>query len=301
MNMTFAIRWLTSAGGTLIGNSTQSFDDCMNDGARLLGNPGIVNYDTTISGISYRYRGYNCQGGGWTVGDGCAYPANTWTPYARINVTNLTGCATFEIVTSDEATDRLNTDFFVSLGGVSLVPPSIYGPSTVVGPGVQLGSCTPDCLGVIGGSALPGTPCNDNNDCTVNDVYTGTAPNCGCAGTPVAGPSITSATSNSPICAGSTLNLSASATGSGTITYSWAGPNGFSAPNTQNPSIPNATAAATGTYTVTASNGCGTNATQTVSVTVTAANAATISYAGTPYCSNEGTATVTRTGTAGGS
>ena len=40
-----------------------------------------------------------------------------------------------------------------------------------------------DCNGVPGGPALPGTPCNDNDACTVNDVYTGTAPNCGCAGT----------------------------------------------------------------------------------------------------------------------
>ncbi|QQR87927.1 MAG: T9SS type A sorting domain-containing protein [Flavobacteriales bacterium] len=40
-----------------------------------------------------------------------------------------------------------------------------------------------DCNGVPGGPALPGTPCDDNDACTVNDVYTGTAPNCGCAGT----------------------------------------------------------------------------------------------------------------------
>ncbi|HRH69318.1 MAG TPA: immunoglobulin domain-containing protein, partial [Flavobacteriales bacterium] len=264
MNMSFAIRWLTSAGGTLVGNSSQSFDDCMNDGARLLGNPGIVNYDTTIAGVSYRYRGYSCIGAGWAAGDGCGYTANTWIPYARINVTNLTGCATFEIVTSDALTMRLNSNFFVSLGGISIVQ-----NSTVVAPGVQLGSCAADCLGVIGGTALPGTPCNDNNACTTNDVYTGTAPNCGCSGTPIAGPSITASGSNSPICAGSTLNLNVTATGTGTITYTWNGPGGYTS-SAEDPTRTNATAAMTGTYTVTASNGCGTNASATVAVTVSA-------------------------------
>ena len=50
---------------------------------------------------------------------------------------------------------------------------------------------------------------------------------------------------NSPICAGSTLNLTATSVGSGT--YSWTGPNAFSS-TTQNPSIPSATAAHSGTY-----------------------------------------------------
>ncbi|MBX2973870.1 MAG: T9SS type A sorting domain-containing protein, partial [Flavobacteriales bacterium] len=37
-----------------------------------------------------------------------------------------------------------------------------------------------DCLGVPGGSALPGTPCNDGNACTINDTYT---VDCQCVGT----------------------------------------------------------------------------------------------------------------------
>ena len=53
------------------------------------------------------------------------------------------------------------------------------------------------------------------------------------------------------------------------------------------------------TYTVTASGGCSIYTT-TTSVTVSAPLSATISYAGTPYCSSGGTATVTRTGAAGG-
>lgn len=60
------------------------------------------------------------------------------------------------------------------------------------------------------------------------------------------------ASSNSPICVGQNLNLTASSlTG---YTYSWTGPNGFTSTN-QNPTITNATAAASGTYTVVATSG----------------------------------------------
>jgi gliding motility-associated-like protein len=79
-------------------------------------------------------------------------------------------------------------------------------------------------------------------------------------------PSVTSVGSNSPVCAGSALNLTANSTGTN---YSWTGPNGFSS-SLQNPSIANATTAATGTYSVTSINlpsGC-TSDTATVSVIV---------------------------------
>ncbi|MBX2977648.1 MAG: hypothetical protein KF905_00005, partial [Flavobacteriales bacterium] len=41
------------------------------------------------------------------------------------------------------------------------------------------GAATPDCLGVAGGSALPGTACNDNNPNTGNDTWNN---NCQCVG-----------------------------------------------------------------------------------------------------------------------
>lgn len=62
-------------------------------------------------------------------------------------------------------------------------------------------------------------------------------------------------------------------------------------------------ASTAGTYTVTyivaAANGCA-QYTTTASVTVTASPSATILYAGLPYCTTGGTATVTKTGTNGG-
>jgi hypothetical protein len=109
---------------------------------------------------------------------------------------------------------------------------------------------------------------------------TATVNNCtSSAGTTVATvspvPSTPVATNNGPICAGQTLQLSAS-TISGAA-YSWSGPNGFNS-TLQNPSVPNATTAATGTYSVTATvNGCASVAgttTATVNATPGAPNAA---------------------------
>ena len=69
-----------------------------------------------------------------------------------------------------------------------------------------------------------------------------------CPTNPIAG-------SNSPVCSGTSLNLTASATGNGLL-YAWAGPNGFTS-TLQNPTITYAGTAANGTYTVTISNSCG--------------------------------------------
>jgi len=68
-------------------------------------------------------------------------------------------------------------------------------------------------------------------------------------------PSTPTASNNGPVCAGSTLNLSTPTVAG--ATYSWTGPNSFGSMQ-QNPSIANATTAASGTYlvTITDSNGC---------------------------------------------
>ena len=57
------------------------------------------------------------------------------------------------------------------------------------------------------------------------------------------------ASSNSPVCAGSTLYLyGGSSTGT---SYSWSGPGGYTAPGVEDPTRPGATTAMSGTYTVT--------------------------------------------------
>ncbi len=77
-------------------------------------------------------------------------------------------------------------------------------------------------------------------------------------------PPVPTAGNNGPVCSGQTLSLSAASIAG--ATYAWTGPNGFSS-SQQNPSIANATAAASGTYFVTATvNGCSTAASTTAAV-----------------------------------
>jgi len=84
-----------------------------------------------------------------------------------------------------------------------------------------------------------------------------------------------SASSNSPICAGAQLNLTASSVAG--ATYSWTGPNGFTS-SLQNPVITNVNLAASGTYTMTATlNGC-TSSPVTTDVVVNALPASTFTF-----------------------
>lgn len=80
-------------------------------------------------------------------------------------------------------------------------------------------------------------------------------------------PATPTSTNNGPLCAGSTLNLTANTiTGA---TYAWTGPNSFTS-TSQNPSIVNITSAGAGTYSVSVTvNGC-TSVAGITSVTVNA-------------------------------
>jgi hypothetical protein len=85
--------------------------------------------------------------------------------------------------------------------------------------------------------------------------------------------------SNTPVCAGNTLNL----TSSGGTTYAWTSSNGFTS-SAQNPTIANATVSATGTYTVTVTNVNGCTNTATTAVVINALPTATAS-SNSPICS----------------
>ncbi|MES2681755.1 MAG: hypothetical protein V4635_17805, partial [Bacteroidota bacterium] len=72
---------------------------------------------------------------------------------------------------------------------------------------------------------------------------------------------------NNTICSGATLSLTANGT---SPTYSWTGPNGFTS-TLQNPTIPNATQAASGFYFLTLGSGCLSSTSVTVVGTTTLA------------------------------
>lgn len=117
-------------------------------------------------------------------------------------------------------------------------------------------------------------------------TYTLIITNGGCSSLPVTttvvvGPSPTAtASSNSPICVGSTLNLTSNlVTGA---TYSWTGPNGFTSA-VQNPAISNATVASAGVYTLVIDNGGCSSAPSTTTVVVNPAPIATPS-SNSPIC-----------------
>jgi hypothetical protein len=94
-------------------------------------------------------------------------------------------------------------------------------------------------------------------------------------------PAAPTASNNGPICAGATLNLTASTVAG--ATYSWTGPNGFTS-TLQNPSIANATTAATGTYSVTATVSACTSSAGTTTATVNPVPAAPTASNNGPIC-----------------
>lgn len=79
-------------------------------------------------------------------------------------------------------------------------------------------------------------------------------------------PATPTAGSNSPLCNGSKLDLTATSATSG-VSYAWTGPNGFTS-NVQNPSINSVTIASSGTYSVTATLNSCTSAAGSVTVTI---------------------------------
>ncbi len=78
---------------------------------------------------------------------------------------------------------------------------------------------------------------------------------------------VTPSTNPNAVCSGTAVSITLTTTAAGAVTYSWSGPNGFTA-TSQNVTITNATIANSGVYTVSASNGGGCSAIATVQVKV---------------------------------
>jgi PKD repeat protein len=112
-------------------------------------------------------------------------------------------------------------------------------------------------------------------------------------------PTVT-AGSNSPVCEGTAINLTATTVASGT--YAWSGPNSFSS-TSQNPTIATATTADAGSYSViVTANGCVSTASATsvvVNPSLTPAVSIAITTGGNPTCPGQ-SVTFTATPTNGG-
>jgi len=136
-------------------------------------------------------------------------------------------------------------------------------------------NCGSSVLSTNGTGSLlwsPGGATTSSVTVTAVGTYTVTQTVNGCvsanatvAAAPIAIPPAPTAGSNSPVCTGGTINLTASSSAN----YSWTGPNSYTA-STQNPSISNADATMAGTYSVTTTvSGCTSPAgTTTVAVNV---------------------------------
>ncbi len=170
------------------------------------------------------------------------------------------------------------------------------------------GNSSPVCVGsaltltasTISGAAYTWTGPNSFTDVSQNPViasavtanggtYSVSATVSGCTGPQATTtviinipPSVPSASSNSTICSGQTLSLTASTVAG--ATYSWTGPNTYTA-SVQNPTLANAPAAASGTYSVTATTaGCPPSAPGTTDVTVNQTPSAPVASSNSPVC-----------------
>ncbi|MBP9081015.1 MAG: T9SS type A sorting domain-containing protein [Flavobacteriales bacterium] len=164
--ITASIRYNDASGSTLGAGS--SFCTAWSSFAPS----GVV----TNMGNAYRtYNGFGLsrldQAAG---GGGCAVtiPQETWFTISTITVGG-TACTSFTLG-NDGYTQANNRNYYISMNGVD-VTGNIVGGAVTAG-----GGCAYDCLGVPGGPALPGTPCDDGDPNSSNDVY-GT--NCQCSGT----------------------------------------------------------------------------------------------------------------------
>jgi gliding motility-associated-like protein len=255
--------------------------------------PGFYfNYATPADGNPGNNFGDNCSGpiaaGAWTfcftiaVANGCSPGSNlsvtvntsgdgesgSWSNAGCLDdpasVINAVGSCCQPTMASTAATCAGND------GSATATPVGVSGPYDYVWTNSG-GAVVSSTTGVAGANTATGLApgvytvslTNTALNCVVTNTVTVTGS--GTPPTPTAG-------SNSPVCVGSTLNLT-STTVAG-ATYAWTGPNSFTS-IVQNPGIPGVTAAAAGVYTVTATIGtC--SSTSTVNVTINTAPTVTV-------------------------
>jgi gliding motility-associated-like protein len=212
-----------------------------------------------------------------TAGPASSY---TWSPGASLNTTSAGTVIANPLITTTYTINATN-----ALGCVGTQTLQLFVSPTQTTPIVNPTTCVNGTINLFANATFPGflynwtgpggftsslqNPSIPNATVSMNGAYNLTvvsAPGCTSSAvanvTVFANPSPT-LTSNAPICATRTLNLS----GLGATTYSWQGPNSFTSA-LQNPSITNAGTAASGVYTLTGFLATGCSARVTSSITV---------------------------------
>ncbi|MBK9175161.1 MAG: hypothetical protein IPM46_02255 [Flavobacteriales bacterium] len=244
-------------------------------------------------------------------------------PPTNLTVTNAGGYASFVWQPSTEAVDgyhlysidgttgaisRITTSLLTGTTHTSTTVPYVAGREYMVR-GVRLitepsgsyynlslgvsaiasGGAATDCNGVVGGTALPGTACNDGNACTTNDTWNAS---CQCVGTPTSPAATITAGGATAFCTGGSVTLSAN-TGTG-LTYQWRR-NGT---NLSGATASTYSATVAGSYTVVVTSGGCSTTSATTTVTISTAPAATITAGGsTTFCSGASVTLSANTGT----
>ncbi len=233
-----------------------------------------------------------------TVTNGTGPFTYSWTPIAGLSdptianpIASPTTTTTYTVTVTDTGTSAPSCT--VQASTTITVNPTPVLSLTAAPTAVCQGATTSTLTATASGGTAPytivfsgtGVPANSQTGSsatitvtpTQTTTYTATVTDAnGCSNSSTATvtvnplPNTPTAGSNSPVCEGATLTLTASST-TANVSFSWTGPNGFTSAE-QNPSLPNVTLAAAGTYTVTVTdaNGCSSTATTQVTVPVNA-------------------------------
>lgn len=189
-------------------------------------NPSIPNVTSANSGTYYLY-----------VNNGSGCPVMSYT---AVSVLGTVATVNAFAQTGVCAGDTLGLHAIVA--GITNATYSWTGPNSFSSAqqDVLINNATPSMAGLYSLS-VSGTDCS-GNPITMTDNVTITVDN----------PPVVTASSNGPICVGSTIQLNS--TVSGATSFSWSGVSGFTS-TLQNPTIPNAQSNNSGNYTITAVNG----------------------------------------------
>ena len=238
-------------GGTCTGNNIPMYSDV----ASCMPAPSC-----TPQNVPFQMRFYRCYSSGTGCSNSCIGAGSPWTMTLvgrTVEVASATanGSSSTSICQGSSATLNANGNFGVAPYTYTWDPGSLSGASVTVSPT----STTTYTLTVTDACSQTSTA---NVTVNVNPA-----------------PATPTITSNAPLCSGQTLNLSTTSSGN----YYWTGPNGFTS-TSQNPSIPNATAADAGTYSLyIIQAGCSSLA-ATHNVVVTAGPATPTAGGNSPIC-----------------